>query len=205
MTLRQAQWKRGALWLGTVAGDVGDGAAGEGHLHEPLVVEIDPHPGAAGDPEGVARVAGAGPDFRLGGARRKHPVGHEADLAGEPPDGRLVPIDTGGDRLLIDRWHRLAESSGFLGFDDELGLRLVFRALLPLVAVRIGFLPALLLAEPELFRLCLDRSRRKEPETHHQHTGKRDLLHGPLVPYLQYKTLQPTKSYMGGHRIIRSV
>src|SRR2546422_6174525 len=52
-------------------------------FRSPLVVEIDPHPGAAGDPEGVARVAGAGEDFRLGGARRKHPVGLEADLAGE--------------------------------------------------------------------------------------------------------------------------
>src|SRR5438093_10808991 len=103
MTLRQAQGERGALWLGTVAGDVGDGAAGEGHLHEPLVVEIDPHPGAAGDPEGVARVAGAGEDFRLGGTSRKHPVGLEADLAWEPPNGRLVPIDIGGDGVLTDR------------------------------------------------------------------------------------------------------
>src|SRR5438093_11134345 len=107
MTLRQAQGKRGALWLGSVSGDVGDGAAGERYLHEPLVVEIDPHPGAAGDPERVAGRAGAGEDFRLGGARRKHPVGLEVDLTGEPPDGRLVPIDTGGDRVLIDRWHRL--------------------------------------------------------------------------------------------------
>src|SRR2546422_3723080 len=100
---------RKELRLGPVAGDVGEGPAGEGPLHEPLVVEIDPHPSAAGDPEGVPWLAGAGEDFRLGGARRKHPVGLEADLAGEPPDGRLVPIDTGGDRVLIDRWHRLAE------------------------------------------------------------------------------------------------
>src|SRR2546426_10298315 len=104
MTLGQAQGERGALWLGTVAGDVGDGAAGEGHLHEPLGDEIDPHPGAAGDPEGVARGAGAGEDFRLVTARRKPPAGLEPNPARDPPHGWLRPVDNGGDRERIDGW-----------------------------------------------------------------------------------------------------